>query len=128
MGDGGRKVEIAGAEDTENEDDTDVEGALEIVGADDVDGVGIDLTGCVLAPREKMSTTGTVDFEGCVDDEGRGFERPWSSMDMFALPFLREVGTNAVDGPGTSVGPSTSPCPTSLALASTGCSSPGFAS
>lgn len=116
MGEGGRKVEMAGAEDTASEDDADVDGALVTVGAEDVESVGADLAGGVLEPSEKKSTTGAAGLRGWEDAEAGILERPSLSRDMFALPFLREGGTNDVDGPDTSVGPSTSASPSTEGL------------
>lgn len=101
MGEGGRKVEMAGAEETVNEDE---DGALVTDGADDVEGVGVDLAGGVLEPSEKKSTGGAADFWGCVDVEGGtlDLEGPSVSRDTFTLPFLREGGRKDVDGVGLS--------------------------
>ena len=121
MGEGGRKVEMAGAEDTENDDDADVDGAAMTVGAEDVEGVGANLAEGrdVLEPSEKKSAAGAADFRGCVDAAEAGIlDGPSFSRDIFALPFLREGGRNDVDGPGTSVGPSTAA--SSAPFASTG--------
>ena len=81
MGEGGRKVEMAGAEDIEDED-----GALGTAGAEDLDSVGVDLVGGVLEPSEKKSTGGAADFRDCVEGNVEG---PSLSRDMFPLPFLR---------------------------------------
>lgn len=116
-----------------NEDEEGVE--ERVVGAADVDveGVGvecIDLAEGVCKPSENMSMAGAADFGGCegADAEGGALEGPCSSSDMFALPLLREGGTNEVDGSaaGTSAGPSNSASakdPSALALANSTASS-----
>ena len=114
MGEGGRKVEMAGAEDMENEGDADVDGALVTVGAEDVRGVCAERG--ALEPREKKSAAGAADFRGCVDAAEAGIlDEPSFSREMLALPFLSEGGRNDVDGPetATSAGPwiSASPVP-----------------
>ena len=122
MGDGGRKVDMAGAEDMANDE---MDGVLVMVGAED-EAVGVDLAGGVCEPSEKKSVGGAADigFGSCVDDDRGGFlEGLGVSRDMLALPFLREGGRNEVDGPDRLVGSSSSAFPVSLA--STGEPPPG---